>query len=88
MNTDRQTTDRGTGTPVEASLRDGLIMRVEVLSMEMIGLCRNIIYTDNSLQLNLGFKSSPQTMVFTLNLEKQAAAQAAGADPHPLKFHR
>ena len=38
--------------------------------MEMIGLCRNIIYTDNSLQLNLGFKSSPQTMVFTLNLEK------------------
>ena len=42
-------------------------------------VCRNylsvqvIIYTDNSLHINIGLKSSQQTMVFTLNLEKQTA---------------
>ena len=43
-------------------------MTVEDLSVEITCLCRLLIYTDNGYHPNLGFNSSLQTMVFTLNL--------------------
>ena len=41
---------------------------LEVLSLEGTCLCRELLYKDNDFHLNLGFKFSTQTMVFTLNL--------------------
>ena len=47
------------------SIEDSTI--VEVLSVEITCLCRLLIYIDNDFHLNLGFKLSLATMVFTLN---------------------
>ena len=44
---------------------------VEILSVERTCLWRELLYLDNDFHLNLGFKFSSQTVVFTSNLDSR-----------------
>ena len=46
----------------------GVKVHIEVFLWRFFCLCRTLTYIDNNLLLNLTFRESPQTMVFTLNM--------------------